>query len=253
MQATQILNIYTPAFKSNNGYYKRDCGNEIGTYTTMFRSDLDWEKFTDFIVKHFKNKENVQFVQFASSDGSEAYTQIISLLENYENKDTNKFLPIQAYEINKEIFDTAQSGLINLNKIDIQKLGNKGISFEKYFTESKNEVSIKNDSLTTTDNKNIITQTYKANGILTDNVKFNNKDMKDVLRNLNDDSNTIIMCRNVLDYFTDREIDHFTTLAASVLRHDSVFVTGEIDNPRVDLSLQQKGFVKVMPYVYVIQ
>ena len=47
-------------FTSNNGYYKSENGNPIGTVTQMFRPDLDWNRFTDFMVKHFKNKDKVQ-------------------------------------------------------------------------------------------------------------------------------------------------------------------------------------------------
>ncbi len=235
-------------FCSNTRVYKAEDGNPVGTYTRLFRADLDWEKFTDFMVKHFKDKENVQFIQFASSDGSEAYTQIISLLEKHNN--TDKFFPIKAYDIDEEICNASKSGLLNLNITDKSKFDEHGIDFKKYFQKSDKELNIDGDTLKDTDLQIKPSKTFKVSKTLTDRVKFQNADMFDILRKHKDNSNTVIMCRNVLFFLSDREIDHFTTLAACKLKKGSLFITGEHDT-KINEILETKGFIRVMPNVYM--
>ena len=229
------------SFRSNTGFYKLANGNSIGTYTKMFRADLNWEKFTDFIVKYFGNKSKVQFLQFASSDGSEAYTQIISLLERFRN--IRKFFPIKAYDINESIYKTAKSGIINISKTDIKKFTERNININKYFQPAGKTIFIQNDTLQNA-------APYKAAPGLTNNVIFNCRDMKDVLSGHKDNSNTIIMCRNMLCYLSDTEIDNYITLAAYKLNKGSLFVIGETDTGRVEKYLNSNGFKKIMPNVY---
>lgn len=232
-------------FSSNNGFYRAENGNGIGTQTKMFRADLDWNQFTDFMVKHFKDKDKVQILQFASSDGSEAYTQIITLLENYNDKNIDKFFSIEAYDIDKNMYEAANSGLLNMDDKDLRRFKNRSIDFNKYFElKSDKEIDILNNTLENS-------QTYNASPVLTDKVNFHHGDMFDVMKNHKDNSNTVVLCRNILNYFTDREVDRFMSFAACNLKNGSLFVTGEIDEGRVDEIIQRRGFIKVMPKVYM--
>lgn len=233
-------------FKSNIGFYKAEDGTSIGTNTKMFRADLNWQRFTNFIVKHFQDKDKVNIIQFASSDGSEAYTQIITLLEN--NKNTEKFFPIEAYDINEEIYKAATSGYINLNDKDKLKFTDRKINFNKYFEkENSSEISkiaIQHDKLQNT-------EAYKARQILTDKVNFHHDDMFKILPEHEDKSNTVVLCRNILNYFSDRDLDKFVTTAVWKLKSGSLLVTGEIDFIRVDDVIQRNGFIKLFPCVYM--
>lgn len=237
-----------PNFCSNTRVYKADDGNSIATYTRLFRADMNWEHFTDFLVKHFREQDRVQILQFASSDGSEAYSQIISLLENCYN--TDKFFPINAYDIDKEIYNASKSGLLNLNNTDITKLTDRGIDFGKYFTETDKKLTIANDTLTDQTQQSKPSKTFQVSKTLTEKVNFHNADMFEILREYEDNSNTVLMCRNVLFLLSDREVDNFTTLAAYKLKKGSLFITGEHDK-KVNTALEQKGFIKVMPNVYM--
>lgn len=230
-------------FTSNNGYYRDENGNGIGTKTKMFRADLDWNRFTDFMVKHFNDKDKVQILQFASSDGSEAYTQIITLLENYKNLD--KFFPIEAYDIDKNMYEAANSGLLNMDDKDLTSFKNRNIDWGKYFKlKSDKGLEILNNTLENS-------KTYSASPVLIDKVNFHQGDMFEVMKNHKDDSNTVVLCRNILEYFTDREVDSFMSFAASNLKNGSLFVTGEIDEGRVDEIIQRYGFVRVLPNIYM--
>ncbi len=233
-------------FTSNSGFYKTEDGNSIGTTTKMFRADLNWKDFTNFMIKHFNHKDNVQILQFASSDGSEAYTQIISLLEN--NKATDKFFPIEAYDINEDIYRAASSGYINLNNKDKSKFVGKKIDFDKYFEKENiseaNKIAILHDKLENS-------EAYKVRPILTDRVNFHHGDMFKVMLEHEDNGNTVVLCRNILNYFSDRDLDRFVTTAAWKLKPRSLLVTGEIDRVRVDDVIQRNGFLKLFPNVYM--
>jgi chemotaxis methyl-accepting protein methylase len=250
MKVSAVLPCKNLSFGSNSGAYRCPDGNLMGTYTNMFRADLDWEVFTNFLVKHFKNKDKVQLIQFASSDGSEAYTQVISLLEQHK-KDANKFLPINAYDINDKIYKIAKSGFINLNDCDMLKIKERNININKYFKKTDKTIHIPNDSLLDDKFHKTNFQAYEVSNPLKNSVKFHKGDMFDVLKDCDDNSNTVILCRNVLDYLSDREIDRFTTYAAYKLKKGSLFVIGEIDNPKIDNMLKIKGFIQIMPNVYM--
>lgn len=240
------INFYSnfQTFTSNNGYYRAENGNNIGTYTKMFRADLDWERFTDYIVKHFRSKDNVQILQFASSDGSEAYTQILSLLKNYDYKTAKKFLPIEAYDIDSDMYNIANSGLVNITNADKLKFSDRDIDMANYFKKIPNKkINIKNDTL---ENSEI----YEAAPILRRNVNFHQGDMFKILQTHLDDVNTVLLCRNILAYFTDREIYNFLMTASAKLKSGSLLVTGEIDKDHVDDIIQRFDFEKIFPYVY---
>lgn len=254
------MKIYSPqqyynpcSFGTNARSYNNEAGDYRCTMTQMFRKGLDWTKFTDYMVKHFRNKDKVNFIQFAASDGSEAYTQIITLLENHPN--TNKFFPIQAYDIDEEIIQAAKSGRINANHFDFSYADENGIILNKYLKKADNELLINNDSfeLYICDEPKLQTKSYVVSDKVTSKVDFHQADMNNILRNLEDNSNTVIMCRNVLGYLTEREVDNFTDTLSGKLKKDSLFIVGIFDNSihkDLDLKLCHKGFVPVMENVY---
>lgn len=133
------------SFGSCARFYKASNGDEIGTNSWLFRDDVDWKRLAKYEQNHFNNKNRVNIIQFASSDGSEAYTQIISLLENSPNTNPNKFFPIKAYDIDEEIVNAARSGLLNTNLVDRINLQINSDDYSKYFTDTNEILNIKND------------------------------------------------------------------------------------------------------------
>ena len=121
------------SFGSTDSYYTTETGKEIGNNTWLFRDDINWYNLAELEISHFQHKDKVNIIQFAASDGSEGYTQIMSLLENSKRKDVSKFFPIQSFDINEFIINKAQSGKISLGEKDIQHLLNNSINISKYF------------------------------------------------------------------------------------------------------------------------
>ena len=235
----------SPAFGTTHRYYKNANG-EFGTNTWPFRDDIDWKALSEYEKKHFKNKQKVNLVQFASSDGSEAYTQIISLIENNPSADDKKFFPIKAFDIDPEVVKAAQSRLLNTMTFDRVSLQMNTENYDKYFKETGKKLDIKDDI------KFDSVKTLEVSKILTDKVVFENADMYKVLAKMEDNSNTILMCRNILGYFDDNKIENFIKLVAEKLKKGSLFLIGEHDT-RISFTeryLGENGFTKVMKHVF---
>ena len=121
-------------FCSTGRFYKAKDGDEFGCNSWLFRDDMDWKKLAEYEIAHFKDKEQVNTLMFAASDGSEAYTNIISLYENSKAQDdTKKFFPIMAYDLDEEIVKAAKSGYIKTCLNDRMQLQMKCNNYEDYF------------------------------------------------------------------------------------------------------------------------
>jgi len=239
------------SFGTNSRIYRipskqEECvDNLMETTSWMFRGDISWAGFVKYIESHFKNTPKVNIIDFACSDGSEAYSTIILLKENLVNAD--KFLPIKAYDIDDEIISAAKSGLINTGTLDRMNIQMYTDIPEKYLIESAKSLSIKKD------NPMQKTKTYEITDELKDSVIFKKGDMYEVLDNYKDKSNTILMCRNVLGHLSNEDIEKFVKLASKKLKEDSIFVIGDHDynNTPIDYILSQYNFSEVQHNIYI--
>lgn len=253
------------SFQSNARKYRNHINNEyMHTLTYMFREDIDWKEFTKYAVDNFKDKDKVQFLQFASSDGTEAYTQIITLLESYPEEVTQKLLPILAYDIDDEVINAAKSGFLNLTEKDKSRFSlfaHK--NFSDYFKPTNKELEINNDALIRTSTKEVSKKflnygkelnytTYSVSNILKKAVKFAQADMVDVLLRHEDEENSIILCRNVLGHLSLKQVEFFLNTLQRKLKKGSLFVIGDFDATTVLARkyLETKGFKEVLHNVY---
>lgn len=242
MQITTTSNI---KFGSSSRSYQDSKGRHFGCYTTFFRSDLLWDKLSGYEMKHFKDKEKVNILMFAASDGSEAYSKIISLMERL-GESCQKFFPIKAYDIDDEIVRVAQSGMIAADSADVVDIASRCGDYTDYFQEVDGKLNVKDDSFAQRAN------VLKAKKTLTDNVIFNQGDMFKKIKSLKDNSNTILMCRNILGYFLDDKIEKFVKLAEKYLKKDSLFIIGDFDNTFANTNsiLEKHNFVQVFRNVF---
>ena len=135
------------SFQSNGRRFKDSSGNTLGCYTRLFRDDLEWDKLAKYEIDHFKNKAKVNIVMFAASDGSEAYSKIISLFTTAKNN-INKFFPIKAYDIDDEILTVAKSGYIQADDMDICEATLRANNVDDFFEKTNKKIKIKNDTNT---------------------------------------------------------------------------------------------------------
>ena len=239
----------SPSFGTTNRIYETENGDTIGCNSWLFRNDVDWKKLAKYEISHFASKDKVNIVMFAASDGSEGYSKIISLFEAfdfYEKEKAQKFFPIIAYDIDDEIIAKARSGLINTCMEDRMNLQIHCENYEDYFSHTAENLEISSDT------DLYRKKTLKAKSVLTDNIRFNKGDMFEKIQTIKDDSNTILMCRNILGYFEDEKIEKFIKLASQNLKTGSLFVIGDHDTQLTDVKsiMNKYGFEEVMKNVY---
>ena len=72
------------------------------------------------------------------------------------------------------------------------------------------------------------------------------------IRKIKDNSNTILMCRNILGYFLNDKIEEFIKLASEFLKRGSLFVIGDYDHSYIDIGkiIENNNFKKVLKNVY---
>lgn len=230
-----------PQFKSSSSSYKMAGGKEMGTFTWFFRKDIDWQRFIQYQTELFKDKDKVNIVQFGASDGTEAYTYLMSLFEYGNNVD--KFSPIKAFDIKDSMVRLASGGYINILARDKERMNGLGIGVQKYFNHAKLEPPYYAS-----------TSLYSVKPKLKQRVNFAQGDMFELIGKVKDNSNTVLLCRNCLGYFYDQpqKIKQFIQTAAKVLKENSLLVIGllEEEESYIQALLCKYNFSQVMHNVF---
>lgn len=180
-------------FKSNLRTIRDETGRIIYRNTSsFFRDDINWSKFTDFIIEKYKDAKKVNVHCFACSEGAEPFSLAMILNEKLGAEKAKKFFPIIASDIDEEILKNPKSGIIKPSIYDIELTKfYMGPEYKKYITHG-NQFTI-NEMLRERVTDGNISE------LLKDKVIFKKIDMlKD---NIDIPSeNTIVLCRNVWPY-----------------------------------------------------
>lgn len=227
--------IYNP---SNIKRFEHFGEEVVRTSTNMFREDLDWDGLVKFITNHFLFKKKVNMYSMASSDGSEAYSLGISFLQKIPFEGLKKYMPIIASDIDPEIIKTARSGRINIADFELSFFDSSKLKLRNYFTKESKALEIADDKLEI----NPI-HSHRPIKTLKDCVKFHIGDILGEISRINDDGNSVIMCRNVFPYLSEKYTDDVVAAAKNHLKNGSIFITGSFDE-RVNISekLLNNGF-----------
>ena len=230
--------VYSPkAIKNAGNCFGKD---KIRTSTNIFREDLDWYALIQYIHSHFADKEKVQVYSLACSDGSEAYSFAMSVLEYIPKKYRSKYLPVNACDIDREIVKSAAKRRINIDNIEFlisEKYGN--VKIGKYFCDQKEIVSIKQNITSDIDKA----FSYRPVKDLREAVLFKCSDILTELKNIKDNGNSIIFCRNVFPYLSKRYADAVAETAGEKLKNGSLFIIGDYDAyADIDNKLDKNGF-----------
>ena len=214
--------------------------DKIRTSTNIFREDLDWYALVQYIHSHFADKEKVQVYSLACSDGSEAYSFAMSVLEYIPKEYHSKYLPVNACDIDREIIKSALKRRINIDNIEFlvsEKYGN--VKIGKYFCNQKETVNIKQNIVSDIDKA----FSYSPVKELREAVLFKCSDILTELKNIKDSGNSIIFCRNVFPYLSNRYADAIVETARDKLQKGSLFIIGDYDAyADIDNKLDKNGF-----------
>lgn len=188
--------------------------------TNFFRGDITgyfgagWNEFAKYLDEEFKGKVNVY--DFGCSDGSEAYSLIISLIENLGEENAKRFLPVYAYDIDPYIIRSARTGKIKCDGDDMKKINeHTNNNPDKYFTVLAH-------------NKKTDTYTLEVKPVLKDNVIFNTGDISRKIEDV-EGSNSLILCRNFWRYMSQEQIFQTVKKMKDTLDFSSRITIGDFD------------------------
>ncbi|MBR3890348.1 hypothetical protein IKJ53_07520 [bacterium] len=251
LQPTFYNQYRKPAFCSCSRCYDSDhfntlIGSKVYTTTTLFRNDLDFGELTDFMIYNFKDKDKVNIKCLAGSDGSEAYSLAIALKERLPKSQQKKFLPILSLDRDPEVIKAATSGKINLSLLDIKMLDEEVKSNKEYFTLSQDNLKIDNDF-----NEPENYKSYEVSPELKESINFKIGNLLEEVKNLKDDGNTVVMCRNVTPYLREEEVSTLAYNLNKNLKEGSLCAIGNFDNfSNITNYLKYYGFNQIIHNVF---
>ena len=187
--------------------------------TFFFRKDLPWQSLAMYISKQFREVDKVNVYNFACSDGSEAYSLAIALIMRYGEEGAKKFFPIRASDIDKNIIEQAQKGIIKATSMDMVKLESnifKPKTIQDFFEVERNFEN------------NDFPYTLHPKKILTDNVEFKCESIEQGLDDV-EKSNSLILARNFWRYLSAEELANASMKLRKNIDNSSRIIIGEFD------------------------
>lgn len=186
--------------------------------TEFFRGDVPWKKIGKIFSDQFP-KGKVNIYDFACSDGSEAYSLIIALIEQLGEKKASRFFPIIATDIDSDIIAQANSGKIKAKESDLNAMHRifKNFDEKKYFYVTR----LNSQELILTPKE-----------ILTKNVIFKKASIHEALQDVDKDENNIILARNCWKYIPSYEMSKTTWELANKFNDSALLMIGRYDIQR---------------------
>ena len=212
----------------NYGYY---------TSTAIFRGDLDWDGLMNLMKQKYKDTDKVNVICHACSDGEEAYSMALKLHKTF-GKDSKKFLPIVAQDIDYDNIRLAKRGNYVVSDTEINRLEqHSGLDVYRYFDIYDNEFSYEKYA--------------KPKDFLKEMVDFKQGNILDDIENIPKE-NTVLMCRNFWPYLPGKSQTELAQKLGKQLAPSSLLVLGEFDMRDEVLSLLRTyGFEQTdIPFVF---
>lgn len=208
--------------------------------TVFFREDLNWDAFTDKLIKKYKDKDKINIYCYASSDGSEPYSLAMLLISKLGEKEAQKFFPIHAMDKVDSFLQQAEDGEILVREDDIQRFkDNIGKDYLKYIDLPQRA------TVRLIDEYGGETLQYegKIKPIIKDAVVFEKADITESINNVKDD-NSVVMFRNAWAYLSKPEQYQLVKNLQDKLNENSMLIIGSHDLLRTDIEtlLEDNGF-----------
>lgn len=222
-----VLPVYDPygyslILKNNvdNPSTRLVCSNR----TAFFRSDLPWDSLTMFLSSQMPyGKVNVY--NFACSDGSEAYSLVLSLIEKLGEDEAQKFFPIIASDVDEEIVKEANKGELKATIQEVKRISEM-ISHPRKITDYFDVMKLDDDK----DFDFVLHPKEK----LSQHVFFVHQDIEDGLDFVSK-SNSLILARNFWRYLPADKLASTSLKLRKNLDSSSRIMIGDFD--RMDKKL----------------
>jgi len=202
-------------------------GNRIKNWlhTDFSRNDVAWPRFIDDLVNRYPNGAKIHC--FACSDGSEAYTIALKLIQKLGLKKAQKFFPISAKDIDNKRIEKNNRGIIGLRKtIDIPEIKRCLKKSGLLFNDLVEPANIPPEKVFGVHNYEI--GQYKIKGLLKDFIKFEAADIvEDSKKKFPKDS--VVLCRNVVPYLDPEQEKQLIQNLSTNLKPNSMVAIGGFD------------------------
>lgn len=188
----------------------------------FFKQDINWAKLADMFIDKYKDINKVHTQVYACSDGAEAFSLAMILLEKLGPEKAKKFFPIIASDIDDEILKNPSKGIIKLSKEDIKNIKDViGENYKKYI-KFDNNFAFSNELHDTV-------CTGRIMPILKNTVIFKKANIEEDIYNIEKD-NSIILGRNFWSYIrTDEKKNKLAQIIAQNLGKNSIYIAGSTD------------------------
>lgn len=203
-----------PSFKSNELETLNENGEVVNrNVTELFRADLRWQEFTELLAEKYYNTDRINIVDYACSDGSEAYTLALSLM-NYAPEICEKSFPIIAKDFDKHILRQAIAGPCNVFNSDIDAINDHTNNrFDDYF------------NIVPAQDSDFIFA-IRPKKILKDKILFEHANILEDVQRLPDENN-IILCRNCWEYLGKQNFHYLAEQLYEKTKNNGLLVIGK--------------------------
>ena len=212
----------------------------FSNYTCFFRQDVgkNWKQFSILLNDFFKNVPQANVYSFGCSDGSEAYSVTMSLIDTLGKNQAKKFFPIKAFDIDFDAIQQAKSGKISCDEGDVGRIeDNLDYSISRY------------GDLSHTYFKRDYPYLFDLKEDIKKQVEFNQGDFLEQIDNI-ESSNSLLLCRNFWYYLGEDNIESVFNKLADKIDHTSLLVIGDFDRKYLLKHLKNKGFNEITLNVF---
>ncbi|MBE7703906.1 MAG: hypothetical protein E7Z89_07650 [Cyanobacteria bacterium SIG28] len=209
--------------------------------TSFFRGDLMWDKFIKFLTDKYQDVSKVNVYNYACSNGSEPFSIIMKLLSTLGEKESEKFFPIIAKDIDTDAIKIAKSNSLPIDWYEKTSINyHTNNKFDLYFTKDPLANSVNEEQFYYQTSNNYIQNTsgnsndfednqtfYFPAKSLTERVEFSKRDIFEDYKNINPE-NSVVLVRNFWPYL-EHNIPKLISKLAEQMGKNSTLVIGGFD------------------------
>ena len=184
--------------------------------TAFFRTPEHWERLCREVLPHL---EQPRVWSVACSTGQEPYSLVMALAEHYPLEDIH----VYATDINEKVLDIARRGIYKTEELD----GVPQDYLDRYFEEAAGG--------------------YRVRDEVRRCVEFHRMNLLDPQLEMEREKFDLVVCRNVLIYFTTEAKRQLINLFLRSLKPGGILFTGKAEQI---LYYAQHGFDKICNWLY---
>lgn len=195
--------------------------------TEFFRNSYVWDLLPKFLEEKYKKTDKVNVYCYGCSDGSEAYSFAMKMLE-HDEKFAKKLFPIKAYDFDPVAIARAKRGEYEITPLEMTRISMCLKSEPKKYLDYDDNKFIYYRGFAPVDSTayQIIETKLKDN--LSKTVEFETADILKDYKNIKKD-NSIILARNFWPYIEPQQRKEFFTDLYEHLGKNSIIVIGLFD------------------------